>query len=243
VPDGTRLLPGQTFAKTWRLVNAGSCPWTKEYAIIWFSGEMFGAVREQAMSGTVAPGQSIDITVDMVAPRPAGPHQSNWKLRNSRGTLFGIGPTGDAPFWVRIEVEEVATHTATNQPSSTLTPTPGTLSKGAIELAVGKTADLDTGKMGVGAGDDLSLQKTDGTTILLVTLNGAVLADMGTFVPNAAECLSTNLQASSLPLATLKVGGTWCYRTSQGLPGFLRLTVVSAVESKISFDYQTWAIP
>ncbi|RPJ50549.1 MAG: hypothetical protein EHM21_04765, partial [Chloroflexi bacterium] len=107
VPDDTRFHPGEYFSKTWRLVNVGSCPWTREYAAVWFSGNELGLVRSQPLSKEVRSGQTIDITVDMVAPQTPGTYQSNWKLSNPKGDLVGIGPKGDAPFWVRIVVVAV----------------------------------------------------------------------------------------------------------------------------------------
>ena len=32
----------------------------------------------------------------MIAPAAAGTYQSNWKLQNADGLLFGLGPSGQA---------------------------------------------------------------------------------------------------------------------------------------------------
>ena len=34
VPDGTTFEPGDTFVKTWRLQNRGTCTWTPEYRLV-----------------------------------------------------------------------------------------------------------------------------------------------------------------------------------------------------------------
>jgi hypothetical protein len=81
IPDDTVMTPGQTFSKTWRLRNAGTCTWTTGYSIVWFSGERLEAPSSVALTSNVAPGQTIDVTVDMVAPQTPGTYQSNWKLR------------------------------------------------------------------------------------------------------------------------------------------------------------------
>lgn len=112
VPDGTSFHPGEAFSKTWRLVNAGSCAWDDDYKVIWFSGDNLGLVRSSPLNQPVEPGESVEITVDMLAPQEPGTYQSNWKLSNSRGQLFGIGPDGNAPFWVRIIVLPIDTATA-----------------------------------------------------------------------------------------------------------------------------------
>jgi hypothetical protein len=243
IPDGAHMQAGQSFSKTWRLVNAGTCAWTADYAIIWFSGENFSAVREQAFSSIIRTGQSVDITVDMVAPRLGGAHQSNWKLRDARGALFGIGPNGDAPFWVRIDVEEIATPTALPQPSVTLTATPGNVAKGTTTLEVAKPFDLDSARINSGVGDDIGLQKLTATTFQLSPLNGARLADVGVLTPTDLDCRSSALTETPAASNRLIEGATFCYRTTQGLPGYLRIRLLALKENKITIDYLTWAIP
>jgi hypothetical protein len=105
VPDGSDYLPGATFSKTWRLRNNGSCTWTSGYALVFDSGDaMGGPASQQLTTGTVAPGATIDISVNLTAPATEGTFRGNWKLRNSSGVVFGIGPTAANPFWVEIEV-------------------------------------------------------------------------------------------------------------------------------------------
>jgi hypothetical protein len=109
IPDGSELKPGQVFTKIWRLVNKGACTWTPHYAVIWFSGEQFGAPVTTYLSKQVPPNHEIDIDLDMVAPLKPGTYQSNWKLESPEGNLIGIGPNGNSPFWVRIMVVEPET--------------------------------------------------------------------------------------------------------------------------------------
>jgi len=106
IPDDTPLLPGQPFTKVWRLQNVGGCTWTREYTVALFSGEGMGAQAILPVPGDVPPGQTVEISVDMVAPQMPGKHQGNWKLRNPSNNWFGIGPNGSAPFWVRIVVKQ-----------------------------------------------------------------------------------------------------------------------------------------
>ena len=106
IPDDTRVGPGDSFVKTWRLVNMGSCTWTRGYAAVWFSGMAMGGQREESLRRSVSPQESVDISVEMSAPLLTGEYQSNWKLRDEAGNFFGIGPAGNSPFWVRIEVVE-----------------------------------------------------------------------------------------------------------------------------------------
>ncbi len=243
VPDGTRFKPGEEFSKTWRLINAGSCSWTDNYAIAWFSGELFGAVTEQIFGIQVSPGQSVDITVDMRAPMQPGVHQSNWKLRDASGDLFGIGPNGDAPFWVRIEVEVIATATVTPEPTSTFTPTPSAVAKGSLQMTVGTAFDLDSGNENTGTGDDLELQEKDGSNLVLAPLNGATMVEVPGQAPGLTDCQKAELNNQAVPAANLKEGSVYCYKTNQGLPGYFRIKNLALADKNLSVDFTTWAIP
>ncbi|RME08772.1 MAG: hypothetical protein D6803_00390 [Anaerolineae bacterium] len=105
VPDGTEMQPGEVFVKTWRLKNAGSCTWTTAYALVFVSGESMGALSSIPLSTTVAPGETIDVSVSLTAPLEPGTYRGYFKLRNANGVLFGWGPESKA-FWVEIVVPE-----------------------------------------------------------------------------------------------------------------------------------------
>jgi hypothetical protein len=62
------------------------------------------ASKAIALDGRVRPGQSVELSVDLVAPDAPGDYTSRWMLRNADGKLFGIGANRDKPFWVRIKV-------------------------------------------------------------------------------------------------------------------------------------------
>jgi hypothetical protein len=103
-PDGSVVSRGTSFTKTWRIRNTGTCTWSTSYAIVYVSGDKLGAPDIMPMPGSVAPGQSIDISVNMVAPNAEGHYRGNWKLRNATGTQFGLGSSGQANFYVDVNV-------------------------------------------------------------------------------------------------------------------------------------------
>jgi hypothetical protein len=86
------------------LKNAGTCTWTTSYAIVFVSGERFQAPAAISMPGTVAPGQTIDIAINLVSPTLDGRYRGNWKLRNASGVLFGVGSSADSNFYVDVNV-------------------------------------------------------------------------------------------------------------------------------------------
>jgi hypothetical protein len=104
IPDGTKLAPGESFVKTWRLRNSGSCTWTTSYRVVFESGIALGAPASINLPANVPPGATADISIQMKAPDTPKDYESNWKLQNASGTIFGTGSTGTKPIWVRITV-------------------------------------------------------------------------------------------------------------------------------------------
>lgn len=104
VSDDTEFDPGESFVKTWRLQNAGSCIWTAGYSLVPEGDNLLGvATPVQITSGTVPPGASIDISINLTAPTLAGTYRQNFKLSNASGQRFGLG-NGASPFWAQIKV-------------------------------------------------------------------------------------------------------------------------------------------
>lgn len=242
VPDGMIFQPGEPFSKTWRLVNSGSCAWTPDYSIVWFSGQPMGGSTQQPVSQNVQPGQSIDLTVDMVAPSQQGRFQSNWKLRNAKGDLFGLGPNGDAPFWVQIEVMEDATTAAPVEP--TVAPTLAVYASGSANLVSGDGFDLDKGQINPTEGIDFYYQVPgpEGKP-QLVPAKSVRLELFGATEPKEDDCRFAAQTVSPLSLIGIENGVYICYRTGQGLPGFAHLIKPSETDSMISVDYLTWTVP
>ncbi len=97
-PDNTPVTASTTFDKIWRLKNVGTCSWTPSYAVVFISGDAMGGPSVQALTGTVNPGQTIDLSVVMTAPSSNGIHTGYWILRNGSGVTF------HSQFYVQIKV-------------------------------------------------------------------------------------------------------------------------------------------
>jgi hypothetical protein len=111
-PDGTDVAPGTTFVKTWRLKNNGTCTWNSSYAVVFVGGDsMGGPAAQQLTTGTVAPGQMLDISVTLKAPETQKSYTGNWKLRNGSGVIFGLGEDASKMFFVKIDVIQAVTPT------------------------------------------------------------------------------------------------------------------------------------
>lgn len=88
VPDGTTFGSGQTFDKTWRIRNSGTCAWDTSYRLAFVSGTAMTSSTAVNVPATAA-GATADIKVPMTAPSAAGTYTGNWQLRSPTNTLFG----------------------------------------------------------------------------------------------------------------------------------------------------------
>ena len=111
IPDGTLVNPGDSFVKIWTLQNIGTCTWTEEFTLVYHHGVVMSAGQRFPFSGSVAPGQSISLQVNMIAPGAPGTYQSFWTIESPTGEYFG--PSANGTFWVTIVVP-----TATSLPTS-----------------------------------------------------------------------------------------------------------------------------
>jgi hypothetical protein len=116
VPDGTVFEPGETFTKTWRLRNDGDSTWTTSYSVVFDEGNDMGADASIPLTNEVAPGQTVDISVEMTAPDDVGEHSGFWLIRNAAGQIFGVGEDSDQPFFVVIVVAAEGQVPATKTP-------------------------------------------------------------------------------------------------------------------------------
>ena len=88
VPDGSILKPGETFTKTWKIKNTGSCNWNTSFYLIFGYGEKMSGM-ETALPSAVTPGQEIEISMSLTAPNKPGDYFSWWRLKNEWGVPFG----------------------------------------------------------------------------------------------------------------------------------------------------------
>jgi hypothetical protein len=110
-PDGTEVGTNDTFVKTWRLKNVGSCTWTSGYKVIFETGDQMNAPASASFtSGTVGPGGTADISVSLKAPSTEGTYKGNFKLKDPEGQIFGIGANATNSFYVEIKAVSNAPH-------------------------------------------------------------------------------------------------------------------------------------
>ena len=135
--DNTAMTPGQSFTKTWQVLNSGSCAWDAGFKFALTSGDAMSGVT-YTLPSAVGPGSVVDISVAMVAPNKTGSVRGTWRMSTAGGQPFGDGvfvvivvggatttATGGAATGTATPTATTgAPATATSTPTATATPTP-----------------------------------------------------------------------------------------------------------------------
>jgi hypothetical protein len=102
--------------------------------------------------------------------------------------------------------------------------------------------NFDTGQINPGGGEDLGFV-IDGERPLLVPQGSALQAVRGGSTPSYADCVGSAYVNSPIRLRQQNPGTYICYRTDQGLFGWVRLISLNEDTGELSIQYQTWANP
>ncbi len=106
------MSPGQPFTKSWRVRNVGACPWEADYSLVYVNGNRVEASMAAAplpIGHVVQPGETIDLSMSLIAPVVYGTYQGFFQMRDNTGKLFG------QVIWAGIQVPD---------PNPPPTPTP-----------------------------------------------------------------------------------------------------------------------
>jgi TolA protein len=91
-PEGSKVLPGEKFTKTWLIKNEGTCTWNKNYMFLLIDKENpFSSKEITLLPHEVAPGQTVNISVDLLAPQKTGKYSTQWILQNDKGVEISDG--------------------------------------------------------------------------------------------------------------------------------------------------------
>jgi hypothetical protein len=115
-PDYSSIAPGEKFTKTWDVKNIGSSTWNRNYKLVIDAtpqNDSLGSTAEVNLAQDVLPGETVTLSIPLIAPTRSGTYSVYWKLQNDHGETFGVD--GDR-VWVTIMVCEAGTPCAS--PSS-----------------------------------------------------------------------------------------------------------------------------
>jgi uncharacterized protein YkwD len=105
IPDNTRVDAGETFTKTWRFKNTGTCHWSN-YTINFLTGDRMGAPDSAPIPDTLA-GSTVDVSLELTAPAADGSYSAYFTLKDAEGESIDVGT--EKTFWLKIVVGNPAT--------------------------------------------------------------------------------------------------------------------------------------
>ncbi len=109
--DGATYNPGDTFTMTWKVKNTGTTTWSTSYLLRFYAGDQMAGAATVAFPKTVAPNDTVELSVPLKAPSNPGKYLGNWVLTNADGVNF-------YPVTIQITVNTAPTATKTNVPAT-----------------------------------------------------------------------------------------------------------------------------
>jgi Ig-like domain from next to BRCA1 gene/Bacterial Ig domain len=168
IPDGSTFAPGQSFTKTWRVHNTGTCTWGTGYTLVFVSGTSMTTTA--ASISQTAPGATADLSVNLTAPTAQGAYTGVWQLEKN-GTRFGTiltmkinvsaAAANPCPFTPAIEGFSAS-------PTTIIAGQSATLNWGFVAGA--QTAEIDNGIGGVATPGSRTVSPTTTTTYTLTAI-------------------------------------------------------------------------
>ncbi|NWG08284.1 MAG: hypothetical protein HXY35_16535 [Chloroflexi bacterium] len=92
IPDGTVMLPGEDFTKTWAIRNTGTCTWDDGYSLVFVAGDRALDPYNYKIKNKkdfIAPGEAVNISIDLTAPLEVGKYEAHFRMMNDKGYYFG----------------------------------------------------------------------------------------------------------------------------------------------------------
>lgn len=104
IPDNTSVNPGESFTKTWKIRNAGTCTWGLGYELVLDSGTFAEAVSLADPFPEAAPSEEVEVSVELTAPVTAGSQSGIWKIKRPEGDNVEVQAGTDFDFWATVIV-------------------------------------------------------------------------------------------------------------------------------------------
>jgi hypothetical protein len=229
VPDDTFFEGGDTFTKTWRLKNSGTCTWTPDYDLVFDSGNAMSGDPAVPLPGSVPPNSTVDLSVDLTAPAGDGSYKGYWMLRDADGNRFGIGSDANVAFWVQIVV------------GPTPTPEPSVYKTGKLDIDATDQVDLDQAVQDTGSSVDLLYEEVSASEHYLKPQNGAEIDLVTSGVPDYEDCQSSGLSTSKIDIVDVDQGDWICFETGDGRIGRFEIELLSGPNPPtLRIDIRTW---
>ena len=120
--DYTNFDAGETFTKTWRIKNTGTCVWSERYLLSFKSGNLPGTKDSTPLKITM-PGDTLDISVDLTAPSAYDVYRADFEIHSPAGAVIPIDK--GTTLWVIITTGNATAGTGGGGSGTTSSPGPG----------------------------------------------------------------------------------------------------------------------
>jgi uncharacterized protein YkwD len=200
IPDNSTVAAGSEFTKTWRVRNAGTCIWWAGYTLTHYSENAMSAPASVPLPVT-NPGESADISVDLIAPSVAGTYRGNFVIENPEGLIMQVDE--DSRLWLIINVTGTAPSASTG--------TPGSSSSGASGTAAPTTAGSSTGSGGATCAFTTDVGRTNAVVSALNAYraqNGLAAQPVNARLSQAAQAHANDMACNNLFVHTGSDGST-----------------------------------
>jgi len=106
--EGT-VPPYTKFVKMWKIRNSGDSVWPPGSHLVFKHGEKMSAQDKIYLNPSVQPGESRELSVELLSPVVAGSYEMRWQMSTPEGYLFGD------EIWVIVTVAPDVTADLTQQ--------------------------------------------------------------------------------------------------------------------------------
>jgi uncharacterized protein YkwD len=145
IPDGMVIKMGETFTKTWRVRNEGTCSWSG-YELVYAGGEAMNGPMSNPMP-EILPNKYGNVSVELTAPARGGGATGYWLFKNTAGETFGVGAESNGLLWVQINVAYPLPSEATPA-AGVITPVPSGAAQGSAAPSSTPAASTQTSQAG-----------------------------------------------------------------------------------------------
>lgn len=89
IPDGSVVEKNSQIAKVWRIQNTGICTWDDGFSLQPVTGDATGEWLIDEVKEFVAPGETVDIRIELTTPSPRAEWGGCWKMQGDNDYYFG----------------------------------------------------------------------------------------------------------------------------------------------------------
>ena len=88
IPDNTAMTAGQSFTKTWKVKNSGTCAWDSGFKFAFTTGDAMNGTT-YTLTQAVPANTETSFSINMTAPNKSGAIKSSWRMSTAGGQFFG----------------------------------------------------------------------------------------------------------------------------------------------------------